>query len=77
MSTPLLTGEGPRRLRGTETIVRPHPTSTSSAALAMVPGPDRAHAEGIGPQADLVVQGRASLVGSTKRNMILGYAIGA
>ena len=79
MSTPLLTGEGRTTgFEGTETIVPPSPNLYALGALAMGPqGPSVHTPKGIGTgKLILSSKGRASLVGSTKRNMILGYAMG-
>lgn len=79
MNTPLLTGEGSTTgFEGVETIVPPSPNLYALGALAMGPqGPIMHTPKGIGTgKLILSSKGRASLVGSTKRNMILGYAIG-
>lgn len=79
MNTPLLTGEGRTTgFEGTEKIVPPSPNLYALGALAMGPqGPIVHTPKGIGTgKLILSSKGRASLVKSTKRNMILGYAIG-
>lgn len=79
MNTPLLTGEGRTTgFEGIETIVPPSPNLYALGALAMGPqGPVVHTPKGIGTgKLILSSKGRASLVKSTKRNMILGYAIG-
>ncbi len=79
MSTPLLTGEGRTTgFEGIEKIVPPSPNLYALGALAMGPqGPVVHTPKGIGTgKLILSSKGRASLVKSTKRNMILGYAIG-
>ncbi len=79
MSTPLLTGEGRTTgFEGVEKIVPPSPNLYALGALAMGPqGPVVHTPKGIGTgKLILSSKGRASLVKSTKRNMILGYAIG-
>lgn len=79
MSTPLLTGEGRTTgFEGTETIIPPSPNLYALGALAMGPqGPIMHTPKGVGTgKLILSSKGRASLVKSTKRNMILGYAIG-
>ena len=79
MNTPLLTGEGRTTgFEGIEKIVPPSPNLYALGALAMGPqGPVVHTPKGIGTgKLILSSKGRASLVKSTKRNMILGYAIG-
>jgi len=79
MSTPLLTGEGRTTgFEGTEKIVEPSGNLYALGALAMGPqGPIVHTPKGIGTgKLILSSKGRASLVKSTKRNMILGYAMG-
>jgi len=79
MNTPLLTGEGRTTgFEGVEKIVPPSPNLYALGALAMGPqGPVVHTPKGIGTgKLILSSKGRASLVKSTKRNMILGYAIG-
>jgi hypothetical protein len=79
MSTPLITGEGRTTgFEGTETIVEPSGNLYALGALAMGPqGPIVHTPKGIGTgKLILSSKGRASLVKSTKRNMILGYAMG-
>ena len=79
MSTPLLTGEGRTTgFEGVEKIVPPSPNLYALGALAMGPqGPVVHTPKGIGTgKLILSSKGRASLVKSTKRNMILGYALG-
>jgi hypothetical protein len=79
MSTPLLTGEGRTTgFEGIEKIIPPSPNLYALGALAMGPqGPIMHTPKGIGTgKLILSSKGRASLVKSTKRNMILGYAIG-
>jgi E3 Ubiquitin ligase len=63
---------------GVEKIIPPSPTLYALGALAMGPqGPVLHTPRGIGTgKLILSTKGRASLVGSTKRNMILGYALG-
>lgn len=63
---------------GVEKIVPPSGTLYALGALSMGPqGPVLHTPKGIGTgKLILSTKGRASLVGSTKRNMILGYAIG-
>jgi hypothetical protein len=79
MSTPLITGEGRTTgFEGTEKIVEPSGNLYALGALAMGPqGPIMHTPKGIGTgKLILSSKGRASLVKSTKRNMILGYAMG-
>jgi hypothetical protein len=79
MSTPLITGEGRTTgFEGTEKIVEPSGNLYALGALAMGPqGPIVHTPKGIGTgKLILSSKGRASLVKSTKRNMILGYAMG-
>ena len=79
MSTPLLTGEGRTTgFEGTEKILEPSGNLYALGALAMGPqGPIMHTPKGIGTgKLILSSKGRASLVKSTKRNMILGYAMG-
>jgi hypothetical protein len=79
MNTPLLTGEGRTTgFEGIEKIVPPSPNLYALGALAMGPqGPVVHTPKGIGTgKLILSSKGRASLVKSTKRNMILGYALG-
>ena len=79
MSTPLITGEGRTTgFEGTEKIVEPSGTLYALGALAMGPqGPIMHTPKSIGTgKLILSSKGRASLVKSTKRNMILGYAMG-
>jgi hypothetical protein len=79
MSTPLLTGEGrTTSFEGVEKIIPPSPNLYALGALAMGPqGPIMHTPKGIGTgKLILSSKGRASLVKSTKRNMILGYAVG-
>jgi hypothetical protein len=63
---------------GVEKIIEPSGTLYALGAVAMGPqGPVLHTPKGIGTgKLILSPKGRASLVGSTKRNMILGYAIG-
>ena len=79
MSTPLITGEGRTTgFEGTEKIIEPSGNLYALGALAMGPqGPIMHTPKGIGTgKLILSSKGRASLVKSTKRNMILGYAMG-
>jgi hypothetical protein len=80
MSTPLIVDTEGRTtgFEGTEKIVPPSPNLYALGALAMGPqGPVMHTPKGIGTgKLILSSKGRASLVKSTKRNMILGYAIG-
>jgi hypothetical protein len=80
MNTPLLTGEGSTTgFEGIEKIVPPSPNLYALGALTMGPqGPVLGTPKGIGTgKLVLSTKGRASLAGSTKRNMTLGYAIGS
>lgn len=79
MNTPLIVGEGSTTgFEGVEKIVPPSPNLYALGALAMGPqGPIMHTPKGIGTgKLILSSKGRASLVKSTKRNMILGYAMG-
>jgi hypothetical protein len=79
MNTPLIVGEGATTgFEGVEKIVPPSGSLYALGALSMGPqGPTVHTPKGIGTgKLILSSKGRASLVGSTKRNMILGYAIG-
>ena len=79
MSTPLLIGEGSTTgFEGTEKIIVPTGNLYALGALAAGPqGPVMHTPKGIGTgKLILSSKGRASLVKSTKRNMILGYAMG-
>lgn len=79
MNTPLITGEGSTTgFEGVEKIVPPSPNLYALGALAMGPqGPIMHTPKGIGTgKLILSAKGRAALVGSTKRNMIIGYALG-
>jgi hypothetical protein len=79
MNTPLIIGEGSTTgFEGVEKIVPPSPNLYALGALAMGPqGPIMHTPKGIGTgKLILSAKGRASLVKSTKRNMILGYAMG-
>lgn len=79
MNTPLIVGEGSTTgFEGVEKIVPPSGNLYALGALAMGPhGPIMHTPNGIGTgKLILSSKGRASLVKSTKRNMILGYAMG-
>ena len=80
MSTPLILDTEGRTtgFEGTEKIIPPSPNLYALGALAMGPhGPVMHTPKGIGTgKLILSTKGRAHLVKSTKRNMILGYAIG-
>lgn len=79
MNTPLIVGEGSTTgFEGVEKIVPPSGNLYALGALAMGPqGPIMHTPKGIGTgKLILSSKGRASLVKSTKRNMILGYAMG-
>lgn len=80
MNTPTILNLESRTVgfEGTEKIVPPSATMYALGALAMTPnGPVLATPKGIGTgKLVLSDKGRASLVKSTKRNMIIGYAVG-
>ncbi len=80
MSTPLILDTEGRTtgFEGTEKILAPSPSLYALGALAMGPqGPVVHTPKGIGTgKLILSSKGRAHLVKATKRNMILGYAIG-
>lgn len=80
MNTPTILNLESRTVgfEGTEKIVPPSPTMYALGALAMTPnGPVLATPKGLGTgKLVLSDKGRASLVKSTKRNMIIGYAVG-
>jgi hypothetical protein len=79
MSTPLIVGEGRTTgFEGVEKIVPPSPNLYALGALAMGPqGPVVHTPKGIGTgKLILSSKGRASLVKSTKRNMMIGYVMG-
>ena len=79
MSTPLLIGEGSTTgFEGIEKIIVPTGNLYALGALAAGPqGPVMHTPAGIGTgKLILSSKGRATLVKSTKRNMILGYAMG-
>jgi len=79
MNTPLITEDGATTgFEGIEKIVPPSPNLYALGALAMGPqGPVVHTPKGIGTgKLILSAKGRAHLVKATKRNMILGYALG-
>jgi len=80
MNTPLIVDTEGRTtgFEGIEKIIPPSPTLYALGALAQSPqGPVMHTPKGIGTgKLILSPKGRASLVKSTKRNMVLGYAIG-
>ncbi len=80
MNTPTILNLDSRTIgfEGTEKIVPPSATMYALGALNMTPnGPVLATPKGIGTgKLVLSDKGRASLAKSTKRNMIIGYAVG-
>ena len=80
MNTPTIVSLDTRTtgFEGTEKIVPPSPTLYALGQITPTPqGPVLATPKGIGTGKLILSQkGRASLVKSTKRNMVLGYALG-